>query len=680
MKQTGRHARAFAGKLAALCCACVLCVVCAMSASAASDVLAAGAQVSDKLAVASTKAAAAITTDASAAAPSGKGALAASAASQEPIVVRSSLPSFYDARDDNLISPVRLQDPWGACWAFGSLAAIEANLVKQGLISQDTHLSPRHLIYFAGTPAEDIGAQTGEGQHPADELVALYGENAVFEMGGHAQEVASAISTGEGVAFEADFPYQNDEGFIGGNGASYASDGTWTLPEDDRYTSAFTLLNMHRLPSPGGYSSGDDLSEVQMDFDALDAVKQAILDYGAVSASYCSYRGEDGQANYYDAEHATFFTNETTDIDHDICIIGWDNDYSRLNFTTGKDGSYPEGDGAWIVKNSWGASTGSFPNKANWGDGGYFYLSYFDRSVTGFTAWEMAARSTSDAEEIINQHDYMGQRSNSETRVTYAAPRAYANNFVAETDQLVKPVSVNTYAPRTEVSIRLYLLPDDAGSSGVVVPTRGKLLASKDVVCDWAGYHRIALDGSYLVREGQRFSVVVSMVEVDAAGNRVYVASIEAANNKNMLSDYGLSHYDTVICNPGETSVLVTIGGKTRWIDGAEYAAMLHDIAIDEAYFGNACIKVFSDYYYEESETPESADPDEGAGSSGSSKTAKRPAYKASKTAANATAQAAPSNTQAHAPANTADANSGLVAFLLVVLALSGTGVFRYRP
>ncbi len=92
-----------------------------------------------------------------------------------------------------------------------------------------------------------------------------------------------------------------------------------------------------------------------------DEIKTAIMKYGAVGTSIYM----DG---YYLTQGKNYFCWNTYASNHAVTIVGWDDNYSREHF---KFGSYAEGDGAWIVKNSWGP---------NWGEDGYFYVSYFDKS------------------------------------------------------------------------------------------------------------------------------------------------------------------------------------------------------------------------------------------------------------------------------------------------------------
>ena len=87
-----------------------------------------------------------------------------------------------------------------------------------------------------------------------------------------------------------------------------------------------------------------------------DGIKFALLNYGAVSVScnFDSYYRNGANHYYYGSEGR----------DHAVTIVGWNDTYSKSNFKT-----TAPGDGAWIVKNSWG--TGS-------GDKGYYYVSYYD--------------------------------------------------------------------------------------------------------------------------------------------------------------------------------------------------------------------------------------------------------------------------------------------------------------
>ena len=90
----------------------------------------------------------------------------------------ASLPSKYDLRANGWSTVAKAQDPWGSCWAFGSLASVESNLMKQGLLGSDADLSEHHLVWFSATPLEKEEAlaqpsamcdpekhsQSGEGQ------------------------------------------------------------------------------------------------------------------------------------------------------------------------------------------------------------------------------------------------------------------------------------------------------------------------------------------------------------------------------------------------------------------------------------------------------------------------------------------------------------------------------------
>ena len=79
-----------------------------------------------------------------------------------------------------------------------------------------------------------------------------------------------------------------------------------------------------------------------------DEIKRAIMDYGGVATSMYMV----GNNQFY---------NGSNSANHAVVIVGWDDD---------KVISGAPGNGAWIVKNSWGS---------NWGENGYFYVSYYDK-------------------------------------------------------------------------------------------------------------------------------------------------------------------------------------------------------------------------------------------------------------------------------------------------------------
>lgn len=100
-----------------------------------------------------------------------------------------------------------------------------------------------------------------------------------------------------------------------------------------------------------------------------DQIKQSIMNDGGVCASYShAVSCMNNNVSYFMPESY----NENY-MGHSVEIVGWDDNYSKYNFGAYKN-IIPENDGAWLVRNSWGNYNSL---------GGYFWLSYEDKSVFG---------------------------------------------------------------------------------------------------------------------------------------------------------------------------------------------------------------------------------------------------------------------------------------------------------
>lgn len=535
----------------------------------------------------------------------------------------------FDLRDRGVVTPVKLQNPWSTCWGFSAIAASETSILSSlGKTYAETglDLSEHHLTYFARTALQDGSSQDDEGIH-------MFDETETFDTGGFMFTATSLFSSGVGVVNENLIPYRGRNSLTERSffvNEWYSEDDDWTLPEEYRFIQNFELVNSDILPSPAVYDNSIDIANeddmekrnaayLGYDQRATDAMKRALMEGKAISIAYSSdtflpsQLGSGEEALYINTEDNkwTHYTYDAAPMNHAVTIVGWDDTIRSSDFLDHSEDEWgdgeahqPEGDGAWIVKNSWGARTEDFPNWLDWGieneDGrstGYFYLSYYDRSINLIETFDFSVVESDAAAYDIAQYDYL--QTESTTGWLDRNPVRMANVFEAEYDTTLRALSCETDTTDTQVFFSVYLLDEDASS-----PEDGELVSTAEASFGYPGYHRISLLEPVAMAKGQRYSVVVTSV-TEYEGTRYYGISTSTGisedyarqqNIENNMLHQGLPHsyYSKGVVNEGESFVYIDeLGSWTDFADVIPYLREYDDFEGTE--FDNFPIKAYLD-------------------------------------------------------------------------------------
>ena len=385
------------------------------------------------------------------------------------ITKAATYPAAY--RTENLPA-VRDQGIYGVCWSFSTISLIETNLIKKNLASSDIDLSELHLVNYTYNCVNDpLGGLEGD----VNKFDTSYGS--VMQYGGNVEMAANSLLDWEGAVNEDVVPYTIDY---------------------------IRQVENEQLNDSLAY--GKDVAHVQnfyrVNITSRDDVKKAVMDYGAVSISYWSDQSSDWSTDNYNSSTAAYYCPNAYTSNHAVTIVGWDDDYSADNFAT-----TPDGNGAWIVRNSWGSY---------YGKEGYFYLSYYDKSI--YTVGYALEAELSDNYDNNYQYDgamlygYMG----------YGGSNKYANIFEAKANQdgseNIKAVSFMTgRSTNLNYTVSIYTnLTDETN------PESGTLAAQKSGITTYDGTYTVNLDSPVEINEGNKFSVVVEVR--NASGKTSYLA------------------------------------------------------------------------------------------------------------------------------------------------------------
>ena len=353
------------------------------------------------------------------------------------------LPERYDLREQGLVTRVQDQGSYGMCWSFAGLASLESTLLPH---DPAVDLSEWHAAFYtyshifekSGTPEELLGE------------------------GGNFYLLSALLTSWSAPVSERLFPF----------GDLSLLDGSVTAEElqkqaEHHVTDAVLL----------GYDPEDP--------DSIRNVKQAVLAGHAVSASYYDlnscYQAQDYA--YYNAAD-----RRTGGEYHAVTLVGWDDTFPAENFRTD-----PGQDGAWLMKNSWGT---------DWGDNGYFWMSYAEPSIVEMSYFGSEAVQTHSGQYRHDDYGFWSAFSVEDED----SSACMANVFTAEEDAWLTDVMFCTAMPQENYAVQVYTEIPAGGDpdSGTAHAIRAGSMAD-------AGYHTVPLPQPVYLHKGETFSIVMEL-------------------------------------------------------------------------------------------------------------------------------------------------------------------------
>ena len=375
----------------------------------------------------------------------------------------SSLPSFWDNRSS--MPPVRNQGSWGSCWTFSAIVSAESTLRRNYSSTYGTNasnsISPYHMArFFYNTPNDPLGNISGSRTIPRVNSVDISSNDTRYlNIGGNNMFNTWNMAGWRAGGAEVNSPYESIANTKG------------VLPDSLAYNNIAKLQNAYWI----------NLSNRNL-------VKQMVQQHGAVSMAYYS----SVYSNYNKTNAGTaYFQNAYTSADHAVAIVGWNDNFSRNNFNSS---NLPPGNGAWLVRNSWGSG---------WGDGGYFWLSYHDASI-GTGKWGFVFQF----EPFNNYRNIYQYDGSNGIRSSYINPGGSASSIFKTQGgaQRLDAVAVGVYNDNVRYNVQIFLNPS-AGN-----PTSGTplLRTPQSGTLPYVGYHTIRLNTPVNLPANSTFSVVIT--------------------------------------------------------------------------------------------------------------------------------------------------------------------------
>lgn len=406
---------------------------------------------------------------------------------------------------------VKNQGRTNECWAFSTVTMLETNLAL--LKKTDKTFSPRHMDYSTIKTFTDG--------------VNSYCYNREAGSGGLAPFGLAYLTNGRGAVLEEKMPFQDSTEKISLKELDQPVD---TIVTD--YVTLPILMKEYGNDGTVTYTNGGvgnkkhiySNSEVT---ELRNMIKNHIVKYGAVSAVTAG-----NQAKFYNNQEnpiksTAYFCNSNSYVrDHAVTIVGWDDSYSRDNFT---GAAKPKNNGAYICLNTYG--TENFGN-------GYLYISYEDALIESML-YGIVSTSNVDYDKLY-QYNQLGDNTAIGLDTTNEGYIGTVYSRDSSKKETLKYIGISV---PDSVALEIYVNPK--GNSTIINGLTK--VATTDVLSP--GYHRIDIDDVTLTESN--FAIVVKQksnsskfyFSVEASVPNSLYSTIKGNPNKNMYSVDGYNWF-----------------------------------------------------------------------------------------------------------------------------------------
>lgn len=375
-------------------------------------------------------------------------------------------PSSYDLRNEGVLSTVDDQGPDGLCWAYANRAVFESSLRKDGILSSE-RVSLNHIL----NSTYNINSW----------------DSTISNMkatGGSSLFVLNGVSKMFGPAKEASFPSTSK-----------------TLGSKLQYSSLATHMALLK-----------DMNA--LDLNDKNSIKKAIMEHGGLSTAILT-------AAYTNPIATNLYTSHAFDrYDHNVTIVGWDDNYSKSNFSS--SGATPNNNGAWIIRNSWGTS--------GVGEAGYQYISYEDKAIDNIV-YSFDFEENNNTTNTLYKYDDCGYIMS----FGVGTPTVFsvANVFTAANNEVLKQASVFVENPGN-YTLKIYTNVTGGPNTGTLAHTQTGTFES-------AGFHKVDLNSDIPLTENKKFSIIFELPNTSMVAAEGKHPSQNFSNN--FILNAGESYY-----------------------------------------------------------------------------------------------------------------------------------------